>query len=364
MHLCPYLQQPEKKHPCRTNYNTIHTDMKRILKYSLLAASCLMAALMTSSCKGGNRKALLPNISGKAGEVLVVMEKADWESAPGLVIRDSLTAECPYLPQKEPLYNLINVTPSNFTQMFQIHRNIIICRIASDVNKPEIVFRTDKWAKPQLVISVSASSQEGAEELLKANMHKILNTIEQVERNRIIANTRQYQERKLAEVVKTFTGGNMVFPSGYSLKKKTGDFIWISYETTYVQQGIFIWRYPTEHTVAELGSEALVAKRNSVLKDNVPGMRDGSYMTTSDILKPEIRYSSYGGRKFAQMRGFWDVHGDFMGGPFVSHTFYTPDRLELICLEAYVYAPKFDKRHYLRQVESLLYSFEWDKNNE
>ena len=98
--------------------------------------------------------------------------------------------------------------------------------------------------------------------------------------------------------------------------------------------------------------------------ENVPGMRDGSYMTTSDILKPEIRYSSFKGRKFAEMRGFWDVHGDFMGGPFVSHTFYTPDALELICLEAYVYAPKFDKRHYLRQVESLLYSFEWDKKSE
>ena len=33
----------------------------------------------------------------------------------------------------------------------------------------------------------------------------------------------------------------------------------------------------------------------------------------------------------------------------------------MIMLEAFVYAPKYDKRHYLRQVESVLYSFEWKK---
>jgi hypothetical protein len=32
-------------------------------------------------------------------------------------------------------------------------------------------------------------------------------------------------------------------------------------------------------------------------------------------------------------------------------------------MEAFVYAPRYDKRSYLRQVESILYSFEW-KNNE
>ena len=37
------------------------------------------------------------------------------------------------------------------------------------------------------------------------------------------------------------------------------------------------------------------------------------------------------------------------------------DGKDVIVLEAWVYAAKFDKRQYLRQVEALLYSFEWDK---
>ena len=43
--------------------------------------------------------------------------------------------------------------------------------------------------------------------------------------------------------------------------------------------------------------------------------------------------------------------------------FYSKDGKEIIVLEAWVYAAKYDKRQYLRQVESLLYSFEWDKDD-
>ena len=63
------------------------------------------------------------------------------------------------------------------------------------------------------------------------------------------------------------------------------------------------------------------------------------------------------------MRGYWEVYGDYMGGPFVSHSFYSRDGKSIITLDSFVYAPKYDKRHYLRQVEALLYSFEWVKDS-
>ena len=64
-------------------------------------------------------------------------------------------------------------------------------------------------------------------------------------------------------------------------------------------------------------------------------------------------------RGYGEMRGLWEVHKDYMGGPFISHSFYSPDGKDIIVLEAFVYAPKYDKRNYLRQVESIIYSFEW-----
>ena len=95
------------------------------------------------------------------------------------------------------------------------------------------------------------------------------------------------------------------------------------------------------------------------MQANVPGMFEGSYMTTSAAQEPTMRSLRYHGRDFMETRGFWEVHGDFMGGPFVSHSFYSKDGKDIIVLEAWVYAAKYDKRQYLRQVESLLYSWEW-----
>jgi hypothetical protein len=46
-----------------------------------------------------------------------------------------------------------------------------------------------------------------------------------------------------------------------------------------------------------------------------------------------------------------------MGGPFLSHSFLSEDGSEIITMDAFVYAPKYDKRNYLRQVEAILYSF-------
>ena len=87
-------------------------------------------------------------------------------------------------------------------------------------------------------------------------------------------------------------------------------------------------------------------------------------MITADYIAPTVSYLQDKGRSFAQTRGFWEVYNDFMGGTFVSHSFSSQDGKEIIVLEAFVDAPKYDKRQYLRQVESLLYSFEWENETE
>lgn len=55
------------------------------------------------------------------------------------------------------------------------------------------------------------------------------------------------------------------------------------------------------------------------------------------------------------MRGFWDVHGDFMGGPFVSYTTVDTATNRVFTLDCYIYSPKNPKRNYMRGVEHLLY---------
>ena len=329
-----------------------------------MAAAVIALAALCSCNQKKARHALLPNISGKAGEVIVVIDKANWEGAVGNALRDSLTCETPYLPQREPLFTLANVPQSGFTNMFQIHRNIIMVNISSSVTEPGVVYRKDVWARPQTVININAADAESAVRLIQENSAYITATLEQAERDRIIANSKRYEERKLAPVVTEMIGGSPHFPSGYQLKKKTADFIWIAYEVQYVTQGILIYKYPVAEGENMLDPDNLLEKTNEVLKNNVPGMFDNTYMTVSSFAKPTVEYKKYKGLEFAEMRGFWEVYNDYMGGPFVSHSFYSRDGKDVIVLLGFVYAPKYDKRQYLRQVESVIYSFEWAKTEE
>ena len=336
--------------------------MKRIIMQMALAATALLTLISCS--EQAKKKALLPNISGKAGEVIVVIGQDNWEGAIGATLRDSLGCDFPQLPQKEPLFTLVNVPQSAFTSMFQIHRNIIVVNISSDVTEPGVLYRNDVWAAPQCVIRVNAPDSETAVQLLKDNNSTIVGMLEEAERSRMIRNAKKYEERGLAPVVTEMVGGSPHFPSGYRLKKKTDDFIWISYDPEYVTQGILIYKYPVVEGEDMMSRESLLKANADMLMNNVPGMFENTYMKLSAFVSPTVKYMKYKGLEFAEIRGLWEVQNDYMGGPFVTHVFYSPDGKYMIGLEGFVYAPKFDKRQYLRQVESIIYSFEWAKTED
>lgn len=328
--------------------------MKKIL---LALVACV---LVFAGCK--NTKTRLPNVSGKAGEVLVVIERADWEADLGGAIRDALGCDTPYLAQREPLFALSNVPPASFTSMFKVHRNLLVVNINPQALSFGVVYRNNVWAQPQAMVEINAASAAEALTLFNEAAPKAAEFFEQSERDRIIANAKLYEEDKLREPVEKVTGGIIHFPSGYVCRKYTDDFVWIADEKQYTNQTVLVYKYPA--TDAAFTLEGIIAERNAVMRANVPGPSAGSYMTTSLAQEPVARSLRYHGRAFMETRGFWEVAGDFMGGPFVSHSFYSPDGKDIIVLEAFVYAPRYDKRQYLRQVESLLYSFEWKKEDE
>lgn len=332
--------------------------MKRILTY-IAVAFLAMCAISCNQQK--SRKALLPNISGKPGEVIVVINKGDWEGSMGNVLRDSLACDFPFLPQREPMFDLVNVAPSGFTSMFQLHRNILIVNISTDVTEPGMLYKNDVWAAPQCVIRLNAPTEETAVELYKENSMKIKAVIEQAERARVIANTKRYEELALAPVVTAMAGGSPHFPSGYKLKKSTDDFIWITYSTQFTEQSILVYKYPVVEGQNMMSPENLVKAQGEMMMKNVPGMFENTYMIISPVIAPSVQYKKYGVHEFAELRGLWEVHNDYMGGPFVTHAFYSPDGKNIIMLQAFVYAPKYDKKNYLKQIESVLYSFEWKK---
>ena len=331
--------------------------MERFIK-PIIALFALCALTSCKSCESNTK--MLQNVSGSPGEIIVVIDGNEWESQIGEILQDNLEGEYQVLPQKEPKFNLFNINPDNFSSLFWIHRNILIINISPENRENRMIATKDVWASPQTVVKINATDHDSAVKTVEENIEKIESIFEQAERDRIIANNIRYQEANVRQVVADMTGGSPYFPMGFTIKKSDDKFIWISYETTYINQGILIYRYPmTENTRLDLNS--IIRKRNEVLKENVPGMFEGTYMTTTTLSQPELKWVRYKGNDFAEVRGLWEVYNDYMGGPFVSHSFYDRDGKNILVIEGFVYAPKYDKRNYLRQVESILYSFEWEK---
>jgi len=326
------------------------------MKKIALVLSMLLALPVFFSC-GKKSAAPLPNISGKAGEIIVVISKAQWESDLGGAIREVLSAEYEYLPQKEPLFNIANVPEASVNKLIKVHRNMMYVKVEAGA-KTGMEVRNNVWAQPQTMVIITAPDDEAAAACIREKSEAIVAAFEKAERDRSIANAKLYEEKSLRDLVEGKYSGSPYFPNGYSLKKQTPDFLWISYETSYTIQGIFIWSYPYEGP-QQLTPEALIAKRNAITKENVPATMEGSYMITNPSITPGCKTVSYNSIERIELRSLWDTQNDFMGGPFISHTFLSKEGDRIITVEGFIYAPKYNKRNYLRQIESIVCSFEW-----
>ena len=69
---------------------------------------------------------------------------------------------------------------------------------------------------------------------------------------------------------------------------------------------------------------------------------------------PNQKEVSLNGVYLNELRGLWQMKGDFMGGAFVNYSMVDEKRNRVISLDGYVYCPKFDKREYLREQEALI----------
>ena len=57
--------------------------------------------------------------------------------------------------------------------------------------------------------------------------------------------------------------------------------------------------------------------------------------------------------------GFGKYRNDYMGGPYIGVTALDAGNNRIVTVEGAVYAPRYDKRNYLRQVEAMVYSLEF-----
>lgn len=322
--------------------------MKKILTFVL---SALMITCL-SSCDEST------TLAGKPGDVLIVMDSDDWKGELGEAVRAKLTEDYPMLPQSEARFKLSNVSHSSFGDVYKEFRNIIIFDPHTRHNK--VTYRDGVWAPKQYVINVDAESAEMAKELFESKADEIIIRLENAERNRLIANNKEYSAPGVEQEISRVFGGTPALPHGAKIFKQTSDFMWVSIcHTDKIKKYFLIYKYPIDDPEKAMSIDSIIGKNKAVMNKNIPGPQEGSYMTHSKFEQPSMRIIKRKNRNIAEIRGLWEVENDYMGGPFVSHESISPDGKYMVGITGFVYAPRYDKIQHMREVEAVVYSFKF-----
>ncbi len=328
----------------------------RNLFFILLLPFIVSSCLKNPGEKGTGNNSTLPNVTGPAGEVLIVMDNNLWKSQGGNKLRESMEQEYPALPQPEPLFDVIHIPAGAFDDLFKMHRSILILDVSSVHKSAEIFYTENIWAKPQIVIRLLAPDPESLEQLIMENKDRLISNLQQYDRKRLADVYKSGKDLNIKNILSKFRI-DLAIPRGYNIDIDTDDFSSLSIESSQTSQVIFIYRYPY-FDKNDFSTKRLIEKRNEFLKLYTQGTRAGSHMTTSPIYPPISYDMKKNGREVVEIRGLWELNKGYMGGPFISHSTLDTLTNEIVTVEAYVYNPNNKKRNLMRQMEAIVYSLE------
>lgn len=315
--------------------------------------ACALLAVACDGSQGGD----FNNAGGKPYELVVSVPQEAWVGEVGDTLRAVLLEPIPMFNQVEPLFDISRITPDALKDVILRHRNLLIVNISPDVKEATATAQYDVYARPQIIVTLSAPDNRSMVHYLSENRAELQQLFEITERNRAVANDLKYGEKGISKEIADQFGIRMNIPRGFTIRGCSEDFLWIGNDVRIATQGLVIYSYPFTGE-QDFTLEELIRHRNEFVK-RIPGPSDGSYMATEDYITPTVVYPKINGRQWAEMHGFWFVQNDFMGGPFVTYATFDPVQRRVLCVDCFVYSPKEPKRNLLRQLQHTVWSVEF-----
>ncbi len=341
---------------------------KRLLNKPLFFLFITLFFFLVTSCTTVERPTK-PSASGRAGELLVITEQYLWDGRVGEAFNNVFRAPVPMLPQAEPMFNVIFVPRRDFSKILETHRHIFFIEVDETMSSPTIEFSRDVWSYPQLVVRVKAPDQDAVVRIINNNAETFYDRYLAVEYLRLENAYRRMIQSSSHRAVKDMFGLDMAIPEGYFVAVEADNFIWLRKTATREEfdQSVMIWTMDYTDPAVDFDEDVIWARRDSITRQYVPGQFPGSYMTTyrgEMKLRPLFREIDFNDKYAIEARSLWRVQGDFMGGPLVTYTFVDENTNRLFMIDGWVFAPKYDKRDYMRQVEAIIWSLSFEKEEE
>lgn len=319
-----------------------------------------MILFITQGCFRQDSSRSLPSSSGKPLEILVVCDSSLWTSGIQEAVENILLAEHPGLPQREPLFRMYCISPQKFGSLFKNARSILILSTHPQQDKPVFSRQYNAWAKEQLVVKIKTRNKEELHTILKKNKKILVTVFRDFEIEQLIKHfSHHYDQKAYNEVVHLF-GKSVLIPEGYVKAKSAPEFTWFRKDVIIgdheIMRGFFLYTKPYKQ-MSDWNVKNIIAYRDSILSLYVHGRTPSSYMTTYKEYVPDSAFLNIRGMPAKETRGLWHMKHEFMGGPFLLMVYLDEPHNKMYYVDTYLFAPYFDKRQYMLELEAIAKSF-------
>ena len=349
------------------------------MKYIILLT--IVTSFFLAGCNEKNSD-YLPKATGKPGEILVIMDSLQWNGNVGAELKKIFRAEVPALPQDEPMFSVIYAHPERNMKLLTTLKNVVYAftldqnstgtkRLTRSIS-PETIERIgqdtsffmstikDEYAKGQEVMYLFGATEETLIRHLKKSGKRIIDHFNKLEKERLAKSlfTKQATEG-VAAFLRREQHLEISIPVGYRLADRRSDFVWLRQINANTDKDIFISWKPYESEYQFL-PDSLIAWREEIAKNYLfeDPKNPISYLVTeqrdADVISQQVNFNGH----FAmEIRGLWRTNNRTMGGPFVGYGIADEPRGLIYYIEGFAYAPGKDKREFMRELETILWSF-------
>ena len=312
----------------------------------------LLALLSLASCDDG--MSLKPRSSGNPYDVVLVTSDARVRSMISRMMQTPLAG----LPQDESAFDVSHAADATSLESSRYARAIVVVDIdEARHSATRLRYEKDVYASPQMIVYVETPSADSIAAHHGRIGRSLRSLLSRFETNVALRHLRKSHSPAREKEVEKAVGCRLLIPSDITKTKHGKRFIWLSDDGSVSMRNLCVYSAPG----TDVSLERMMSLRDSVMRVNIKGETDSMYLTTERRIAPTMKTLHVGGRTIVEMRGLWQMHGDIMGGPFVSHTMIDSLRGVTVTAEAFVYAPGEEKRNIIKRMEAALFTLSLER---
>lgn len=320
---------------------------------SLLVAGC---SHNTKRSEQKQKPKHLPTSKGLPSELLLVVDKAIWESDVADTLQRITEEPVAGLTQPESYFRVSRIFSPYYTQRFSTMHSQFFVHVDDQQLTPILGVSYDVVARPQIQVTVKAHDLDQLRSFLSQNRTLIQDLLCDAQLDMRALQLRKKFSRKVFEEAKEMFGVSLYAPEEIRMTKRGSSFLWGGTGKEEKDLNVVLYSYPWDGTEVR-EPYTFADKRDSAMQANIPGSEPDQWMqTTREKGTPVLvsRTRTIAGREVFEVHGLWEMHHAAMGGPFVSHVCIDSVSHRVLVAEGFAYSPSTEKRELIRLLEASL----------